>query len=498
MTKDELLAAIDAGWNQFQGFLATLTYEQVTIPTDPADWTAKDHVAHLAAWEDTLNALLDKRLRRESLGVSAEDWDNQDWDRVNEVVRQRYKDISLGDLREWFFGLHEKLIARLKAMSDEDLRRPYKDFQPDADWERPVIHWFQIDTYQHYAEHTPWIAEIAAGESGILNKSTLLAAIASAWGDLNAYLDTLTPRQLNRLTDASGWTVKDHAIHLAMWENGIYGLLSKQSRSEYMGLDAATWEQHDLDQMNAVIRDNNAALTWDEVQQKRHEIHDRLVRKIESMTDEDLQRPYGDYDLSEPGGKAVINWITGNTFAHYAEHRPWMQAIADSAPETYTKAETLANLRRGWDDLNAYLDTLTEAQATTPTDAAGWTVKDHLIHLAVWEGSLNAFFQKLPRWDALGVDQATYESGDIDHVNELIRQQNQTPTWAQARQSFRQRHDELVGRIEALSEDDLQMPYNYYQPTSKATDTAAHRVSIATYHHYAEHIPWMQAIAAQA
>jgi hypothetical protein len=77
----------------------------------------------------------------------------------------------------------------------------------------------------------------------------------------------------------------------------------------------------------------------------------------------------------------------------------------------------------------------------------------------------------------------------------VIYQQNKGLSWAQVKAKFQQAHDALIARIEAMPEEDLQRPYNYYQPTSLATDTAAHRLSIATYGHYAKHVPWIKAIA---
>jgi hypothetical protein len=159
-----------------------------------------------------------------------------------------------------------------------------------------------------------------------------------------------------------------------------------------------------------------------------------------------------------------------------------------------TKTELLAAMRQGWDDLHAYLATLSEAQITQPADAAGWTVKDHVIHLAVWEGSLNAFLQKQSRPAYMGVDQATWQSGEVDRINAVIYQRHQDLSWAEVQQTFRRVHEELIGRIEALSEEDLQRPYHYYQPDSSATDAAASRISVATFRHYAKHIPWIKAI----
>ena len=58
-----------------------------------------------------------------------------------------------------------------------------------------------------------------------------------------------------------------------------------------------------------------------------------------------------------------------------------------------SKAELLARIQSGWDQFSAFLTTLTPEQLTRPTDAAGWTVSDHLSHIAFWEGSIPAWLR---------------------------------------------------------------------------------------------------------
>ena len=48
-----------------------------------------------------------------------------------------------------------------------------------------------------------------------------------------------------------------------------------------------------------------------------------------------------------------------------------------------TKDELLEYLEQEWTDFHAYLQTLTETQLSVPTDAAGWTAKDHVIRQVV-------------------------------------------------------------------------------------------------------------------
>jgi hypothetical protein len=89
-----------------------------------------------------------------------------------------------------------------------------------------------------------------------------------------------------------------------------------------------------------------------------------------------------------------------------------------------SKTELLARIEQGWDEFNAYIKTLTDTQLTSPTDAAGWTAKDHLTHIAVWEDGTYAIFQGLARPEYMGVDKDTWDSHDYDRINALIQQRH--------------------------------------------------------------------------
>lgn len=494
--KEELRANIDAGWNDLQNYLMTLTFEQVVAPSDPAGWTPKDHLAHLAIWEDSLNALLEGEPRWQHMDVPHDLFAQEDWDAVNTIIQQRYHDIGLRDLQQMFFGIHERLLGKLQALSEDDLRRPYNEYQPGTPYDLPISHWFVIETYEHYDEHKDYIDVIVKGsEDPTLSKDDLLAMMERGWNSLNTFLSDYSDEQLTIPTDAAGWSAKDHLAHLARWEDGIWALLDKQSRVEQMGVPADVWERHDIDEINGTMRELDKDLTLEQVRQRLRDVHERLVAKIETLSDEDLQRPYQFYDADVDDDRPVIGWISGNTYDHYAEHKPWIRTLIAEGE----KARLIAAMQNGWNELNAYLGSLDETQITEPTDAAGWTVKDHVIHLAMWEGSMNAFFDKQSRGEYMGVSPQTWAAHNqgervIDRVNDEIYQAHKALPWAEVQATFQREHDKLLERVKALSIDDLQRPYIDYQPDSTATDTALHRLGVATHEHYAEHIPWMQAI----
>lgn len=160
-----------------------------------------------------------------------------------------------------------------------------------------------------------------------LTKAELLSRIQKGWDEFNAYLDDLTLEQLTQPRDAQGWSAKDHLMHIVMWEDDIYMVLTGQSRHDKMGIDLATWNAWNIDAQNAITQKRYKDKPLDEVRQLFREVHQRLMLKLETLTDADLRLFMHDYQPDTPADKPLIEKIMNDTYEHYAEHRPWMAAI---------------------------------------------------------------------------------------------------------------------------------------------------------------------------
>ena len=166
--------------------------------------------------------------------------------------------------------------------------------------------------------------------------------------------------------------------------------------------------------------------------------------------------------------------------------------MTDTTP--FSKNELLSRIEHGWNDFNAYLDTLTETQLTSPTDAAGWTAKDHITHLAVWEDGVYGLLEKQPRWEPMGIDGEMWLRGDYDEINALIQQRFKDISVADARKMLDESHQRLVGKVQSMTEEALALPYNHYQPNSDLVSPVWHRIAGNTFGHFEEHQPWIAAI----
>jgi len=161
MEKAELLRTIERAWASLDELTAGLTDTQ--LARSGADgWSVKDHLAHLAAWNLSLVALLDGRDRQAALGV----WDvPREADPINDLLHRRYLGLVPDEAKALQEGSRQMLREALAGLSDADLSRPYSHFQPnevrpDGDGDQPVLGWIHGNTDEHAEEHAAYIRQL--------------------------------------------------------------------------------------------------------------------------------------------------------------------------------------------------------------------------------------------------------------------------------------------------------------------------------------------------
>jgi len=162
--------------------------------------------------------------------------------------------------------------------------------------------------------------------------------------------------------------------------------------------------------------------------------------------------------------------------------------------------ELLARIADGWAVLHQRIAPLSSAQLTTPGPDGGWSIKDHLAHLATWEGMLVTLLEGKPIHTAFGMSRAEYDALEsTDALNAVIAAQNKDLSLDEVMERSDETHAQLVAKIGALADEDLSKPITHFQPDDPdGPDERPVLVKIIgdTYGHYAEHLPWIETILA--
>jgi uncharacterized damage-inducible protein DinB len=125
----------------------------------------------------------------------------------------------------------------------------------------------------------------------------------------------------------------------------------------------------------------------------------------------------------------------------------------------------------------------------------GWSVKDHLTHLAMWERSMHAVLTGGDKAAALGVPAEVYASPGYDDTNEIIRARWAGVSRAEAMAMLAEARAGTLAILAGMTYDDLMRPYAHYQPGSpEKTDPVAYWLAGNTWQHDDEHRPWVEGL----
>jgi hypothetical protein len=173
--------------------------------------------------------------------------------------------------------------------------------------------------------------------------------------------------------------------------------------------------------------------------------------------------------------------------------------MSDSAEEDMPPggpAEMRERLATGLARFLAEIDMLDERQLTEPRDAAGWNVRDHLLHLAAWAGGIAALLRREDRWASMGIADPGPGEIDYDTVNEQIVAPLRRLSVVEARARLVAADEAVREAVAALSDDELELPYGRYVPPFTGDEGHPVGAYIAgnTFGHYQEHLGWIRGI----
>lgn len=154
-----------------------------------------------------------------------------------------------------------------------------------------------------------------------------------------------------------------------------------------------------------------------------------------------------------------------------------------------TVPDLLARMAAARGALEAVLAPLTEEELSRPAKDGGWSVKDHLFHLAAWMRKQLAVIDQQAAWTSMGIDEQTYQAG-LEPVNAALARRSQHMTAAEALDEFHKAYEAIARRIEQLTDADLRRVNNTQDPLD--TRYLIEGIASNTYEHDEEHRVWIE------
>jgi hypothetical protein len=143
MDRTTLFIELHAGRERLRAALASLPESSMLDRIDE-EWTRKDVIAHIGAWEHRLVDLLE-RLRR---GEWPED--SEETDAMNERFYQDDRDRPLADVLRRETADWDRFIEAIEGTTDEELFDPRHFPWTEGD---PFVEWVTGNASEHIDEH---------------------------------------------------------------------------------------------------------------------------------------------------------------------------------------------------------------------------------------------------------------------------------------------------------------------------------------------------------
>jgi len=155
IVKASILDELRTKYVALEAILAPLDEAQMTKIGVIGDWSIKDILAHITAWQDRLLAWLHAAKHNEEPTISGPD-SEEEMDRLNEQFYKENKSRPLADVLGDFRSSYLQIVEAVQAMPEEDLIDSHRFAWLNGDSLRQLV---AGDTYDHYEEHRQQIEE---------------------------------------------------------------------------------------------------------------------------------------------------------------------------------------------------------------------------------------------------------------------------------------------------------------------------------------------------
>ncbi|MCX6028835.1 MAG: type II toxin-antitoxin system HicB family antitoxin [Chloroflexi bacterium] len=303
------------------GLLAQLTgLDEQILSEAPvvADWTAKDLLGHVAAWDEFFSGCMTLALAGREAEIGDVDVDSR-----NAALHAKRRDWPLAAALDAFSSARAEVLDVLARASDEALHRslwlPWKSVGNRGSLRR-MAQWRAWHDAEHAGQLAAWRSvQGATHRAG--SKRVLQAALDSGRAALLSLADLIPPEERAAQPIVGAWTLKDVLGHLADWE----WLSLDTARQMAAGKLPAVDYPADVDSWNqahvAARHDQPWAVIWADLMAARQALTAFLAEASEAALNRPASSRWGPVDTA-------YNWVYA-CLDHDLEHVADLKAFMD-------------------------------------------------------------------------------------------------------------------------------------------------------------------------
>jgi len=160
------------------------------------------------------------------------------------------------------------------------------------------------------------------------SKAELLQRIHGEYDKLEQALSPLSDEQM-LAAPAAGWSVKDLLAHITAWQQILLRFhIGRQPFAEAAPGIAVDYATSDVDTINDALYRRDRDKPLPEVLEAFRRSHRQTLAAVEGMSEAELFGQYTPPGRDPSDGGQLINWVAGDTYEHYMEHRATIEALA--------------------------------------------------------------------------------------------------------------------------------------------------------------------------
>jgi len=156
MTREQLLTKMQAARTRWESLLAKVPHARLTEPGVEGEWSLKDVIAHLEAYEDWTASVIEKGLSGEQY-IPDPGAIEMDVDKRNAMLYEQNRQRDLQEVLTSSPRTCQRLLTVVQGLSEEDLasKELLQGFFPTFVTDVPLMRLLVQNTYEHYDEHIP-------------------------------------------------------------------------------------------------------------------------------------------------------------------------------------------------------------------------------------------------------------------------------------------------------------------------------------------------------